>query len=415
MRSAVGSAAGLATAAALHEAGAGAGAASAGRMRAWRVHAYGAPGAELRLDAARVPPLRAPDELLVKVHTASVNPLDVAMIGGYGRTVLNTLRSLEAVAGAGRGEEGGVEFPLVPGRDFVGEVSLAGAAARWAPGTRVWGVVPPHWPGSHAEYVVVKDRWAGPAPESLGAAAGGALYAGLTATSLLRAAGLREGARGKRVLLLGLGGVGHTALQLLVADGAEVVVGCAGELCEQAERLGAARALDRHAPDYDDHLVAAGPYEAILDCAGVGGAEAGARGWRYGRFVTLSSPLLREADARGLAAGCLSAALQLAGQCWAAARGDIAEAASRITGGSPPSRPAPGACPPPHVRWAYFLPTEEDIRLLRRRADNGQLCVPVERVFPWWEGGAALARAAGGHARGKLLIDFAASEPEREQ
>ncbi|KAI5644219.1 reticulon-4-interacting protein 1, mitochondrial [Phthorimaea operculella] len=354
------SAAGLATAA-LQEARAGVGSAGAGRMRAWRVHAYGAPADELRLDAARVPPLRAPDELLVKVHSASVNPLDVAMIGGYGRTVLNTLRSLEAAAAAagatGRGEEGALEFPLVLGRDFYGEVSLAGAgaAARYPPGTRVWGVVPPHWQGSHAEYVIVKDRWAGPAPESLGVSAGGALYAGLTATSLLRAAGLREGARAKRVLLLGLGGVGHAALQLLAADGAE-------------------------------------------------------------RYVTLSSPLLRETDARGLPAGLASAALQLAGQCWAAARQDVAEAVTRVTGRTPPppagfASDAGCASLPPHVRWAYFIPSEEDIQLLRRRADRGQLTVPVERVFPWWEGGEALARAAGGHARGKLLIDFTARDP----
>lgn len=53
---------------------------AAGRMRAWRVHAYGAL-AELRLDEARVPPLRAPDDVLVRVSAASINPIDVAMIG----------------------------------------------------------------------------------------------------------------------------------------------------------------------------------------------------------------------------------------------------------------------------------------------------------------------------------------------
>lgn len=57
------------------------GAVSAGRMRAWRVHAYSAGTEELRLESARVPPLRAPDQLLVRVHTASINPLDVAMLG----------------------------------------------------------------------------------------------------------------------------------------------------------------------------------------------------------------------------------------------------------------------------------------------------------------------------------------------
>lgn len=61
------------------------------------------------------------------------------------------LRSLEGAEG--------VEFPLVPGRDFVGVVERAGPAARLRPGERVWGVVPPHRQGSHADFVVVKDEW----------------------------------------------------------------------------------------------------------------------------------------------------------------------------------------------------------------------------------------------------------------
>lgn len=45
------------------------------------------------------------------------------------------------------------------GRDFVGEVELAGPGSRLQRGARVWGVVPPHRPGSHAEYVLVRDSW----------------------------------------------------------------------------------------------------------------------------------------------------------------------------------------------------------------------------------------------------------------
>lgn len=52
-----------------------------------------------------------------------------------------------------------MEFPLVVGRDFVGEVEAAGAHSRLRRGQRVWGVVPPHRAGAHAQYVLVKDRW----------------------------------------------------------------------------------------------------------------------------------------------------------------------------------------------------------------------------------------------------------------
>lgn len=66
---------------------------------------------------------------------------------------------------------------------------------------------------------------AGLAPRALDdMSAGGALYSALTACAALRAAGVPPGGRVRRarVLLLGLGGVGQAALQLLVHSGAEV-------------------------------------------------------------------------------------------------------------------------------------------------------------------------------------------------
>ncbi|XP_072947139.1 reticulon-4-interacting protein 1 homolog, mitochondrial-like [Epargyreus clarus] len=377
-----------AAAAAAARCAAGAGAA---RMAAWRAHAYGPPG-ELRLDSARVPPLRAPDDVLVRVHHASINPLDVAMIGGYGWRVLNALRALE-------GER--VEFPLVPGRDFAGEVAAAGGAARVRRGQRVWGVVPPHRAGSHAQYVLVKDRWLSPAPGALAPeAAGGALYAALSACAVLRAAGLAQRARRPpRVLLLGLGGVGHAALQLLVHRGAHVLVGCSRELHARALAHGAAEVLARDAPDYDRQLVDGGPYDAIVDCAGLGGEEAAARRWRFARFATLTTPLLRETDARGLALGGAAAGAALLAQC----------AAAPPPPAPPPPAPPPPACAP-RVRWAYFMPLQADIEMLRRLAERGEFQVAVERVFAWRRGAAAYARAAAGHARGKLLLDFTAPD-----
>ncbi|XP_045496037.1 reticulon-4-interacting protein 1 homolog, mitochondrial-like [Colias croceus] len=371
----------------------------ASRMRAWRVHSYGGL-AELQLDSARVPALRSTDDVLVKVHAASLNPLDVAMLGGYGSRVLNVLRRAESAAGAAELSE----LPLVPGRDFCGRVERAGPAARLRPGARVWGVLPPHRPGALADYVLVKDRWAGRAPQSLDEwQAGGALYAALTACSALRAAGVRVGAqgaggRGTRVLLLGLGGVGQAALQLLVHSGAHVAVGCAAELAPLADALGAAATLDRHAPDYDRQLDDAGPYDVILDCCGAGGWEAGARRWRFARYVTLSTPLLALTDARGLAAGAACALAALAGQALAAAR-------------SPPAAPALTAPCPPHVRWAYFVPRADDIEMLRRLAERGKFKVQVEQVYGWWDAARALQRVQRGHARGKLVLDFTAPAP----
>ncbi|CAK1550866.1 unnamed protein product [Leptosia nina] len=358
-------------------------------MAAWRSHAYGS--GEVRLERARMPTIRRSDEVLVRVTAASLNPIDLAMLGGYGSRVLNVLRRFEGAE---------VEFPLVPGRDFSGVVELAGRTAKLPVGTRVWGVLPPHRPGSLAQYVALPQRWAGPAPDALdNLQAAGALYAALTASSALRIAGLTgSAARGAPVLLLGLGGVGQAALQLLVRRGSRVYVSCSGEQADTATALGAVAAFDRHSPDCDERLREASPFEVVLDCGGAGGWEASARPWRFSRYVTLSTPLLRECDERGLAMGTLTAATAFAAQTLAV---------FRVTAQSP-SR----ALCPPHVRWAYFMPNAVDIEMLRRLADRGEFKVQVERVFPWQEAPAAFEHLAKGHARGKVVLDFAAQPNE---
>ncbi|RVE51367.1 hypothetical protein evm_003922 [Chilo suppressalis] len=65
-----------------------------------------------------------------------------------------------------------------------------------------------------------------------------------------------------------------------------------------------------------------------------------------------------------------------------------------------------------HVRWAHCMPHAGDMRHLRLMADRGLFKVQVERVFPWWEADEAYRRAADGHARGKIVIDFNAMPPD---
>lgn len=52
-----------------------------GKMRGWQIHEYG--GVEILQcsDNIKIPVITSPNEVCVEVHTASVNPIDVAMMG----------------------------------------------------------------------------------------------------------------------------------------------------------------------------------------------------------------------------------------------------------------------------------------------------------------------------------------------
>ena len=110
-------------------------------MEAWYINEYGSNDV-LLFGRQPLPSLRRPTDILVRVHAASVNPLDYRIRSGYGETLLNVWREVENVD----------EFPLVLGRDFSGEVVKTGRLARryqkgdkvswlWMLVVSLWGVI----------------------------------------------------------------------------------------------------------------------------------------------------------------------------------------------------------------------------------------------------------------------------------
>ena len=77
--------------------------------QAWQIHEYsGSSGLDLAQEKL-IPSIVSPRDVLVKVHAASVNPIDVQMAAGYGRNLINLYKTIV------NQEIGSSEFPLTLG------------------------------------------------------------------------------------------------------------------------------------------------------------------------------------------------------------------------------------------------------------------------------------------------------------
>jgi reticulon-4-interacting protein 1, mitochondrial len=175
-------------------------------------------------------------QVLVHVHAASVNPIDVRRASGYGRRLL--------------GLKGAASFPLVLGNDLAGVVAAVGAGvSRFATGQRVFGVVSTGKEGgAHASHVLVPQEQLRPAPEAVEFDVLGALpYSFVTMWLAVRSTGLDPtNARGKRVLINGAsGGLGRLCLQLLREWGSDTTAVCGPGRGGECLTAGAVHAVER--------------------------------------------------------------------------------------------------------------------------------------------------------------------------
>lgn len=69
--------------------------------------------------------------------------------------LLNAIRQVEKCSTSE------LEFPIILGRDFAGEVVAKGnsVSSELMVGDSVFGVTPPHRPGCHAQYVIAHKDW----------------------------------------------------------------------------------------------------------------------------------------------------------------------------------------------------------------------------------------------------------------
>lgn len=213
-------------------------------MRAISQDVLGGPEVLKEIEVER--PAPGPNQVLVRVRAAGVNPTD--------------WKHRETGGFLGRP-------PFVLGWDVSGVVEAVGiGVATFRPGNEVFGMLPyPYGHGSHAEYVIAPVRALTHKPSVIDHTQAGALpLVSLTAwQALVENADLQPG---QRVLVhAAAGGVGHVAVQIAKARGAYVIGTASAGKHEFLRELGVDETIDYRETDFVD---AVKDVDVVLDTLG---------------------------------------------------------------------------------------------------------------------------------------------------
>jgi NADPH:quinone reductase-like Zn-dependent oxidoreductase len=323
-------------------------------MRAAVRERYGAPAKVVEIRELERP-APAADEVLIRIHTASVNIAD--WYGVVGRP---------QVARVTTGMRAPKEIRL--GADYAGIVEAAGAGVTdFAPGDEVFGART----GAYADFVVAKaERAIVAKPENVSFEVAAATpVAAITALQALRDHGRLQ--PGQNVLVQGAsGGVGTYAVQIAKALGAGTVTAvCSTPNVEIAESLGADRVVDYTAADFTKD---AQRYDVLLDIAGT-------RSLRQLRRVL-------NPDATVVVVGGRRAN-RLLGPLSHVVGAKLTSIATR-------------------QRMAFFVAklTNEDMGVLCDLLETGKLTSVIDSRFALEDVAAALEHQGHGHPRGKIVV-----------
>jgi NADPH:quinone reductase-like Zn-dependent oxidoreductase len=213
-------------------------------MKAFLIRKYKGP-----LELAEVPmPEIGPDDVLVKIHAASLNQLDEMLrLGTFKATLPYSL-------------------PLLLGNDFAGQiVALGSRATDYKVGDQVYGKPNQSRIGTFAEFIAVNQSDIAIAPTSISATEAASLpLVGLTAWQALVEKG--KVTTGTKVLIHGgAGGVGSIAIQLAKHLGATVATTVGTSNIEFVKTLGADIVIDYKNQDFATEL---SDFDLVLDTQG---------------------------------------------------------------------------------------------------------------------------------------------------
>ena len=312
---------------------------------------YGSPDVLEFTEVAK--PAPKDDEVLIKVHAASVNSGDIHLLRAD--PFLTRLYS-------------GLLKPKfnILGADVAGEVEAVGkTVTQFRPGDAVFGDISACSWGSFAEYVCARESALALKPANITyEQAAAAPMAAVTALQGLRDKGKIQA--GQKVLINGAsGGVGTFAVQIAKYFGAEVTAVCSPRNLETALSLGADDVIDYSREDFSENgqsydlIFAANGNRSIAD---------------YRRALSPSGTYVMSG---GSTAQLSEAMLQ---GPWISMRGN------KKMGNS------------------LAKPSQADLVFVKELLEAGKVIPVIDRTYPLSDAADALRYLEEGHARGKVVI-----------
>jgi NADPH:quinone reductase-like Zn-dependent oxidoreductase len=297
-------------------------------------------------------PVVEDDQVLLRVHAASVNPVEwYGVTGPYFARIGNGLRKPNSTA---------------VGADVAGRVEAVGRNVEdFRPGDEVFGAGVGAW----AEYAVARTARLAPKPASVSFEDAAALpVAAITALQALRDKGHVQPRQ--KVLINGAsGGVGTFAVQLAKAFGAEVTAVCSTGNVDIARSLGADRVVDYTKEDFTK---SGERYGLMLDIAG------------SRSFLTFRHVLTPEATV-----------VLIGGKMTYRGLGPLPHLAGTFLKSRGRSQT---------VTFFVAKINTEDLAFLGRLLETGEVKSVIDRRYELSDAAAALAYLGEGHARGKIVI-----------
>jgi len=332
-------------------------------MKAFLIDRYGKKETG-HIDDVPTPALRD-DDVLIRVHAASVNALDTKIRRGEFKVILP------------------YRLPLILGNDLAGTVERVGAGvSQFKPGDEVYARPDDDRIGTFAEFIAVSAASVALKPHNLTMVEAASLpLVALTAwQALVETAQLKPGQ--KVFIQAGSGGVGTVAIQLAKHLGAFVATTTSTANVAWVKDLGADVVIDYRQQDF---ATALRDYDVVLNSLGKDELERSLQILKPGgHLISISGPPTPTfATARGLA-WPLKQIMRLL------SRGIRSKAKRK------------------GVTYSFVFMRADGAQLgtITSLVESGAIVPVIDRVFPFEDTQGALAHVENGRAKGKVVVEL---------